>query len=484
MMKRMILAALAMVISLPAAITTFAQDDDIYFKKPSKKTIYEETADDVWSTEANNDWDLDAYNRRGAELDEAVDSMLLADASLALNTAGTLSAASATDYTQGIAPIHDTIFVIEQYTYCDRIRRFHNPYFGYYRYSPWYDIAYYDPFYWDYCYYDPWWYVSPSFGFHYGSWYWGWDFGYYTGWYGGWYCPYYHPYPHYWYPSYGYGGGGGIASTGGSGIRHGNGRRDGYHGPRNNSGSHIASRGGWRGDGGGTRGASASRNRSYRGSSTSAIASTEGPTLRGRNTNAGRLTSSNLSGTSLRPTRQSGVTASTSNGTASTTRRSSSTAAVHNGSTASSTTTTRRAADNSANRRMDAGMHQNDRGVSVRTDGRASSSVQNNGSYSNDRATSASGSRSVGSHSSNRGSYNVGSSSSPSRSSSSSYGSGSSSSSHSSGSYSGSSRSSSSSGSSRSSSSGGSYGGGSSSGGSRGGGGGSSSGGGGGRGRR
>lgn len=64
MMKRLILAALAVVVTLPAAISTQAQDDVYYSRKNSRKQAYESTSNDVWSTKANDDWDVDAYSQK------------------------------------------------------------------------------------------------------------------------------------------------------------------------------------------------------------------------------------------------------------------------------------------------------------------------------------------------------------------------------------------------------------------------------------
>jgi hypothetical protein len=155
-------------------------DDDIYYSKSSaKKTAYEDTP--TWETSANSDWNVDDYNRRTSD-----------DASFHIEWPEST--------TQTTASTPDTVYVVEQYYYTDRISRFHNPLLSIHLNSPFFDVAFYDPFYWDYCYYDPWWYVTPSFGFRYGSWYLGWNPGYYTGWYGGWYAPYYRPMPHYFQP--------------------------------------------------------------------------------------------------------------------------------------------------------------------------------------------------------------------------------------------------------------------------------------------
>ena len=175
MMKRLILAALAVVVTLPAAISTQAQDDVYYSRKNSRKQAYESTSNDVWSTKANDDWDVDAYNRRSSSFNTTPEITLQSDSLM-------LSAQPKT--------VPDTIYVVEQYYNSNRIRRFHNPHFTWWMWDPWYDVAYWDPYFWDYCYWDPWWYVTPAFGFHWGNWWYGWNYGYYTGWYGGWYSPF------------------------------------------------------------------------------------------------------------------------------------------------------------------------------------------------------------------------------------------------------------------------------------------------------
>ena len=81
-MKRFILAALALIITLPTAINVQAQDDDIYYTRRNvRKATYEETKADEWSTEANNDWNVDDYNRRGANATAAApaDTMMTYD---------------------------------------------------------------------------------------------------------------------------------------------------------------------------------------------------------------------------------------------------------------------------------------------------------------------------------------------------------------------------------------------------------------------
>lgn len=216
MIQRMILAVMTVLLTLPAAISVNAQDDDIYFsRKKERKAAQAVAPEDDWSTHANDDWNLDDYNRRSTAKADTLGSQV---ARLALDSISPLSA-------YDLGREKDTVYVVEQYYYSDLIRRFHNPFFSFHHYMPWYDYAYYDPFYWDYSYYDPWWYCTPSYGY-YNSWYWYhdmWDYGYYGGWYGGWYNPYYNPHPHYYAPHHPHHGGGGSIA----------------HGKRNNVGGYF-----------------------------------------------------------------------------------------------------------------------------------------------------------------------------------------------------------------------------------------------------
>ena len=150
-MKRMILAALAVAVTLPAAISVQAQDDDIYYsRKNSRKAAYAATADYVWDTNANSDWDVDAYNRRGNS--ELGTNTVSGNSQLTWDVeSGTMkSNAPATDGVN-IKTVYDTIpvYVVEQYAYSDLIRRFYNPFFCHHVWNPFYDIAYNDPFFWD-----------------------------------------------------------------------------------------------------------------------------------------------------------------------------------------------------------------------------------------------------------------------------------------------------------------------------------------------
>ncbi len=438
MMKRFLFAAIMLAATIPAAINLQAQDDDIYFSKKADKkakheAIYATTAADEWSTNANSDWDLDDYNRRSKEdastlvsdvlgvgdevpfyynvIDEKGDTVLVPGNKKMLKNADI----------SGYKVVRDTVVLVEQYRFTDLICRFHNPFFAYYRYSPWYDVAYYDPFYWDYCYYDPWWYVTPSFGFRWGSWYGGWSYGYYSGWYGGWYSPFYCPNPHYYHYCY----------------------NDYYNGPvynyatgsshrgssRNNFGGHFAHRGGWKGDGGSvSRMASASTNRSYRAANGARVGFTNsngtysaGPTLRGRNTVNGRLANSNMrsnsseynrSATSLGVSRGGDATAPVSNGSYSSRRH---TATRYNGEGGGSASQYTRGSSSSATSHADNSSTGNTRS-------RRGTIVSSNRGFSYDNSSSrraantytpsrSSGSYDHSSSSYSRGSYNSGSSS-------------------------------------------------------------------------
>ena len=173
-MKKMILTAITLILSVSSASLATAQDD-IYYSKSnaSKKTIYAETSNDVWSTDANDDWDIDAYNRRG--------SAYLTD----VNDDDKLTI-------QDTKVIHDTIVVpvtevkiLDPFYWSHRIHRFHNHLFGFWAYSPYYYNALYDGYYWDWGYniYSPWWYSDFAWGwdpFYYGWGYNYYDYGYYS----------------------------------------------------------------------------------------------------------------------------------------------------------------------------------------------------------------------------------------------------------------------------------------------------------------
>jgi len=190
-MKKMILLALAFAISIPTAL--FAQDD-IYqtkAKKVSKKSLYADAASDVWSTNANDDWDVDAYNRRGK-----IDTSTLDKDGYAASSQKTKVIIEDDDKTVHNDTVIEiiTLDAFAPYTWSYRIRRFHNivfnvivdPWyngFNYWGWNPWYgtwNYAYYDPFYnpWAWSgwhgYWDPWyyswgpsWYYDPFYHSHF-----------------------------------------------------------------------------------------------------------------------------------------------------------------------------------------------------------------------------------------------------------------------------------------------------------------------------
>ena len=75
MMKRLILAALAVVVTLPAAISTQAQDDVYYSRKNSRKQAYESTSNDVWSTKANDDAREFRFEAAGKQYEELLEEL-------------------------------------------------------------------------------------------------------------------------------------------------------------------------------------------------------------------------------------------------------------------------------------------------------------------------------------------------------------------------------------------------------------------------
>ena len=196
-MKKMIITAIALVLSVSTASLTFAQDD-IYYSKSSKKVstkaIYAETSGDVWSSDINDDWDIDAYNRRGTAMETATASNTSAITEIKADDITKLS-------TQPQV-VHDTVILnvteinIDPFYWSSRIHRFHNRLFSYYAYSPYYfgPAAYYDPwYYWDWAFYDPWyWDMSWSWSWGWGGFYWGHPWGYYSWWHPHYYAPCYH----------------------------------------------------------------------------------------------------------------------------------------------------------------------------------------------------------------------------------------------------------------------------------------------------
>ena len=178
------------------ALSTHAQDDDMYFV-PTKKNVASERATYGIPTDtyySGSQRSVDEYNRRWASSYE----VLPPDTGDIISFAGV----------EGIYPDSLGDFSLTQ-----RMTRFdgyepsaaywagysrgysdswgwHSPW--YYSYYPWYD--------W---YYDPW---------YYDSWYWG---GWY-GWYGPWYRGYYGWYDPWYYGGYYYGGGGSLAHSPGT----------------------------------------------------------------------------------------------------------------------------------------------------------------------------------------------------------------------------------------------------------------------------
>lgn len=189
-MKKIILTALAFVLTVPTAVIASAQDDIYYSKNTtSKKALYAETSDDIWSTNANDDWDVDSYNRRGSYEESAKKNSALRydEDTKSLNFDPQV--------------VHDTVVQVvevrvhEPYYFSSRIHRFHNHLFGFYGYSPYYYSSFYDP-YWDWGFYDPWYYPSYSFGWGWGGLYW--DWGFYSPWYHThFYSPFYYNHYHY-----------------------------------------------------------------------------------------------------------------------------------------------------------------------------------------------------------------------------------------------------------------------------------------------
>lgn len=202
-MRKMILLTLAFAISIPA--TLFAQDD-IYMikeKKVSKKSLYAEASGDVWSTNANDDWDVDSYNRRSSAATTASDDSYASS----YNTHKIVSVDDDKTIHQDTVIEIITLNAYEPYMWSKRIRRFHNIVFNVYvdpwyspwstawGWNPWYDYSYpwYDPF------YNPW--ARPGFygwwgNFHYA---WNWWPGYYDPFY---YGPHIHHHHHHGYYAY------------------------------------------------------------------------------------------------------------------------------------------------------------------------------------------------------------------------------------------------------------------------------------------
>lgn len=198
-MKKSLL--LLMMCATLGTLSSYAQDDDVYFV-PSSKGKVEKTENNTsaarssytpinsdreadesnWADgRGNGGWDVDTYNRRGK------------------NYKGQNYAEQDTAryYDQG----YEDGYADGSYT--ARIVRFYSPRMGVYVSSPYYLDYYdlcYDPWYYGYgCSWgwSGWWGWGSWYGWrpYYSSWYWGW---------GGWYDPWWGPsyawhYPHYWH---------------------------------------------------------------------------------------------------------------------------------------------------------------------------------------------------------------------------------------------------------------------------------------------
>lgn len=170
----------ALLLILTSAVTLKAQDDDIYFSRSdARKAEAEALAATQWSTDANDDWDVDGYNRRYSAA-----------------TTGDKNVTLASSAATGNKTIHDTLYVVLNNYYSDRLYRFHG---GFYRPSWYWNTVWgwADPFYWDPWYDDPF-YWHSSWGW---SWSWGWG-GVHYAWYSpGYYHHYHHYHPHGWRPA-------------------------------------------------------------------------------------------------------------------------------------------------------------------------------------------------------------------------------------------------------------------------------------------
>lgn len=171
-----------LIVALTAGGTAMAQDDDVYFVPSKSKKVETSSANTsetlrssyvtiqnprtvvVTDNNRNSSWDVDAYNRRGHNVDT-------------------------TSYGDGVLAADDEV---ADGTCTSLIVRFHSPRAGIYISSPYYSLL--TDYYWD----GPW----------YTAWY---DPFYYTGWYGwgGW--PFYYggPFHHYayWHSPWWYGAG-------------------------------------------------------------------------------------------------------------------------------------------------------------------------------------------------------------------------------------------------------------------------------------
>jgi hypothetical protein len=395
-MKTLLLTALLATTALMATPVRAQYDDDIYYSKSSaKKAAYQETP--TWETSANKDWDVDSYNRRTTDDNSSFHFEWPESSSNGTGTTGTTVNAATPD----------TVYVVEQYYYTDRLSRFHNPLLSVHLNSPFFDVAFYDPFYWDYCYYDPWWYVTPSFGFRYGSWYVGWNPGYYSGWYGGWYAPYFHPQPHYFQP--------GLAAGG-----HGFGRPLPNRGSRvNNLGGHyrptmdnrnFAGRGGAGRNAVGRGEAAAPGRNNVPGRTQSGVnpGRAAGNSTAAPSRTQGRVTTARPS--SINASSLGRVSNMRANGSTATSRtQNTSTTSRATGSYTPTTSRVHSSSDNSSARRTDNGVRQSSTGRSTVT--RTTPSNSNTSSSSSSRTSNVNSSRSSSTSNTTRSSSTTSSSS-------------------------------------------------------------------------
>lgn len=210
MKKSLLLLAMCM-----TSLSTYAQDDDVYFVPSSKdrtesndtytanpgRSSYTPISSDEsvfsssnWANGRGNDGrDVDAYNRRGRNYKgQSADSL-------------------------GVKQLYDQAYDdgYEDGSYTARIVRFWSPRAGVYVSSPYYfdyyDLCgFYDPFYYGY---GSSWSIGWSGWYGWGSWYgwrpyysWGWNSPWYNPWYDPWYDPWYGPGwggPHWvWHPTH------------------------------------------------------------------------------------------------------------------------------------------------------------------------------------------------------------------------------------------------------------------------------------------
>ena len=238
--------SLLLLVTCLSALSTYAQDDDVYFVPSSKDRvetqqptslgqssytgISDEEADQQtfqsshWADNRGcGKWDVDAYNRRGRNYKGS-------------HYATTNDSTSAQSQAQSPRSTYDDGYEdgYEDGYYTSRLVRFWSPRVGVYVSSPfywdYYDLCY-DPFYYGYA--SPWYGWGWSGWYGWGSWY-GWRPYYAWGWGSPWYAPWWGPghgfYPGHWIPSNAQRGpvGGYIAYGGSRGAGQANGQRNNF----------------------------------------------------------------------------------------------------------------------------------------------------------------------------------------------------------------------------------------------------------------